>query len=387
MLRNSRILRRIALGGAVAAILVSCAACTLAVVQSLTAGAADITTALAVGFLALGAFAVAFFFIYILDTRRDSRTLRSIANYSKLAAIRTRSIATQSSQVIAGVRTLQDRPLPPSMEYLDRRFMQITESFTEQSIDLHSEIATSTNHLLERTQELLSAIAAVNAWASPGDQSLSLELEKAIDRIYALGEGLLATYTLRPSAPLAPMRGWAISPDLSALLVYLIAAERPTTIIEMGSGVSTAIMGLALSQAGTGRLISLEHDPEYAAKTEAMLRVHGIDHLVNVVHAPLVEHEVNGQTVLWYDMSAVDLDGPIDLIVIDGPPKTSGPRARYPALHILKEHIQPGTVIVVDDANRKEEVEMISSWNEEVRPLSVEFLPHEKGTAVIRIPE
>src|SRR5690606_4628023 len=133
-----------------------------------------------------------------------------------------------------------------SMAYLDRRFRQLAESFAEQSTGSRTAVAASTERIIEKLQDLSIELSALRA--TTGELKLTQELDKAMDRVYALIEGLVGTYTIAPDSPLAPMRGWAISPDLAALLVSLIAVERPRMILEVGSGVSTAIMAMALSR-------------------------------------------------------------------------------------------------------------------------------------------
>lgn len=376
-------LRRLVLILASTALLMSLGSFGWTAYRWVTTDASAANVGLAMGMLGITVFACAATVLYLLDKRRDSRRLRSTATYSRLAAQRTRQIASNSSRTVTALKRLTDRPLPPSMAYLDRRFRQLAESFAEQSTGSRTAVAASTERIIEKLQDLSIELSALRA--TTGELKLTQELDKAMDRVYALIEGLVGTYTIGPDSPLAPMRGWAISPDLAALLVSLIAVERPRMILEVGSGVSTAIMAMALSRQGGGSIVALEHEASYAQKTNAMLIQHGVEEVARVVHAPLVDHEINGQGHLWYDTGQLDFAQPLDLIVIDGPPRTVGPKARYPALHLLRDHLHSETVVVLDDTNRKDEIEMISSWAEEIAPLDVDFLPHEKGTAVIRL--
>src|ERR687891_1928258 len=51
---------------------------------------------------------------------------------------------------------------------------------------------------------------------------------------------------LRPRAPFPPFRGWAISPDFAVLLLTQVLTRRPARVVELGSGVSTLVLGYAL---------------------------------------------------------------------------------------------------------------------------------------------
>ncbi|MGD6699309.1 hypothetical protein VWV08_22305, partial [Xanthomonas citri pv. citri] len=63
-----------------------------------------------------------------------------------------------------------------------------------------------------------------------------------------------------------------------------------------------------------------------------------------------------------YDPSAVQDLKDIELLLVDGPPRASGPRARYPALPLLGTRLAPGARIVLDDVDRTEEQEAADAW-------------------------
>src|SRR5690606_18547556 len=87
------------------------------------------------------------------------------------------------------------------------------------------------------------------------------------------------------------------------------------------------------------------------------IRRHGLGATVEVRHAPLVAR--------WYEASVfADIDT-IDLLIVDGPPATTGQLARYPALPLLAERLSPGAVVVLDDAERDAEAEIARRWCEE----------------------
>jgi hypothetical protein len=72
------------------------------------------------------------------------------------------------------------------------------------------------------------------------------------------------------------------------------------------------------------------------------------------------------------------------MLVIDGPPGGTGPRARYPAGPLLFPRLTSGAAVFLDDAQRKDERETVSQWFREYPDLCCDRLPLERGCAVLR---
>lgn len=181
---------------------------------------------------------------------------------------------------------------------------------------------------------------------------------------------------------LPPMRGWAASPDVVGVLIDELRSASPRLIVECGSGVSTLFLALAARQHSPDtRIVALDHDAEYAGKTRALLERHGVAEFAEVRHAPLVP-DVAGQS--WYDPTvASDLVG-IDLLFVDGPPMTTGPLARKPALPVLWDQLSPTGVIVLDDMIREDEQEIAAEWQRDHPDLERQDVRTEKGTTILR---
>ena len=73
-------------------------------------------------------------------------------------------------------------------------------------------------------------------------------------------QGLVQLSDLNQPYPLPFGGSWALTPDAAAILAREIAIRRPNIIVELGSGVSTLMVGRLLQQMGCGHLISLDHD-------------------------------------------------------------------------------------------------------------------------------
>ena len=184
-------------------------------------------------------------------------------------------------------------------------------------------------------------------------------------------EGQRRQYALTQIRPLfgeipPDLGGWAADPVLIHHAVRLIADVRPRLVLECGSGSSTVAIARALSTLG-GRIVSLEHDPEYARRSAAMIRLYGVESLATVVTAPLTAREIAGQTLRWYGPEyELVLGGLVDVMVIDGPPKASGPRARYPAVPALKSQLAPECWILMDDGDRADERAIAHAWSQDL---------------------
>ena len=187
---------------------------------------------------------------------------------------------------------------------------------------------------------------------------------------------------IRP--PLPPMRGWAASPDFLVLVLGEILARKPELVLELGSGVSTLISAYALQKLGKGKLISLDHDSNYLQKTQQQLKLHGLGDIVQAVHAPLTEINLNGVAWRWYDLASMQLPGTIDILVVDGPPAHIQARSRYPALPVLAEHLSEHATVFLDDAARVDEQAIAREWAMRYPDFNHELVNCEKGASVFR---
>ena len=201
---------------------------------------------------------------------------------------------------------------------------------------------------------------------------------------YRQVESLLSIlFTIKPELPLPPTRGWAASPDLLKKIVEVILVEKPDFVIEAGSGVSTIVIGYCLKKLGKGKVVSLEHNPQYATNTQTLISAHGLSERAFILHAPLKEFNINGAKWLWYDMDSLSLDQPIDLLIIDGPPGNIQKLSRYPSLPLLVNHLSDTSKIILDDGRREDEKQIVALWEKEFRNISADFLDTDRGAYLI----
>jgi predicted O-methyltransferase YrrM len=199
-------------------------------------------------------------------------------------------------------------------------------------------------------------------------------------------EALIDLRALIPARTTMPStQGWAASPLTVAALVREVLDTRPRLVVEAGSGGSSVWVGYCLERNGGGRCISLDHDADYAAKTRADIERHGLGEYVEVVHCPLVSVDVAGETFRWYDLSKVEGLDAIDVVFVDGPPGTTGPLARFPALPLLRERCAPGARFILDDAARPDEKAIVHRWTHEHGATVVDRTPGPLGCATVRV--
>lgn len=220
--------------------------------------------------------------------------------------------------------------------------------------------------------------------------------------------------------------GWPISPDIGLHIAGLIDSNNYDVIIEFGSGTSTVLMAKALISKQRGiqtkaltntsqsneiavqgktfndlpaRIVTFEHNSVYHSKTTQALKDNGVDHLVDLVHAPLVDYAYkDGSQYLYYncteklqELAKIFKGRKANILVlVDGPPGATNKSARFPALpHLLNNLPEHSFTMIMDDYNRAEEKEIVEVWSKicESRFMNhtTEDIPSEKGLAVIRI--
>ncbi|MCU4177709.1 class I SAM-dependent methyltransferase [Carboxylicivirga sp. N1Y90] len=220
-------------------------------------------------------------------------------------------------------------------------------------------------------------------------------LEKIIDaklsNYFTQFEALYSIKKMFPEAVyLPPTRGWAGSPDFLLKLIELVITESPKYVLELGSGVSSIILGLALNRFTNGQLVSVDHEADFAQKTRKFIDVNKLNGTVEVNHCPLCEYQYNESSWKWYDLSKIKLENKIDLLVVDGPPRKIQMKSRFPALPVLREKLSLEATIVLDDANRLNEQQVIKDWESYLIENDLQFdlfdyPDYEKGMAVIKL--
>jgi predicted O-methyltransferase YrrM len=241
------------------------------------------------------------------------------------------------------------------------------------------ELATRIGNLASQSELTLETVRRLGARV---EREVKAEIKQTFRQLEAL-QNLSAV--LPPIDLLPATRVWAASPDLLVVLVDLVITERPSLVLECGSGASTLWLALAMRRFGIdGRIVALDHDPVFGSRTRDLLARHDVCDLAEVRDAPLESFSLGDQTYSWYARKTwEDLTG-IDLLFVDGPPATTGHQARYPALPLLAGSLSPVATAVLDDLVVPDMQEVLRLWLDAYPDFRSEILPLEKQAAVLR---
>ncbi len=216
------------------------------------------------------------------------------------------------------------------------------------------------------------------------------QLHHRLDRIaeqIAETQGLVQLTPYEHPYPMPFGGGWALTADAAALLAREVALNRPHIIVELGSGVSSVLLGRLLKEMGEGKVYSLDHDANWAEQTRRHVRASGIAEYVEVLDAPLSRQRFADHEYDWYTVpEAVRRLPAIDLLIVDGPPAALEPEGtpRYPALPAFLAQLSPQAVIYVDDAKRPQEQAMLARWLQENPAFEQRMHDTVPGTCLLR---
>jgi hypothetical protein len=157
--------------------------------------------------------------------------------------------------------------------------------------------------------------------------------------------------------------GWG-NESWSALEEYLIACTEHALVadgpvLECGSGLSTILVGAIAKSRGL-RHLALEHEPEWARRVQGYLDKYRIDSAKLCVK-PLKDY---GE-FSWYDPPTEAMSDSFAMVICDGPPGTTK-GGRYGLGAIMTQCLQPGCIILLDDAGREQERLIARRWEAEL---------------------
>jgi predicted O-methyltransferase YrrM len=234
-------------------------------------------------------------------------------------------------------------------------------------------------------------ISLAHYWKTQHFKTMSEEFRQTARKLSLLHDhvsetqGLVQLTRFNDRYPLPFGGGWALTADAAALLVREIALNRPRVIVELGSGVSTQLIGRMLKEAGEGKLYSLDHDINWAERTRSNIQASGLENFVEVLDAPLARQRFNNREFNWYQIpEMLKQVNNIDLIIVDGPPQSLDPSGtpRYPALPAFLKQLSPKAMIYIDDAKRPQEQEMIALWHKDFPGFESRMIETVPGTCL-----
>jgi hypothetical protein len=149
--------------------------------------------------------------------------------------------------------------------------------------------------------------------------------------------------------------GWSgLSEYLKACLQH--ADKSGGNILECGSGLSTILMAVIARSKGF-KIVSLEHSGKWRKRTSWYLRHFNLNN-ATILYSPIADRG----KYEWYKIDEHPLPEKISLVILDGPPGDirGGRTGFFPE---CKKLLTKGSVILVDDVVRKEEMAMVIEYS------------------------
>lgn len=193
---------------------------------------------------------------------------------------------------------------------------------------------------VEEAQQNASAISAGEAPVSPELEQLDLVLSHA------------------------EFSDWSISRKCACALFDHLMVERPVSVVDFGSGVTSLVFGayakVLREQSGTTvRVLSLDHDAIHLARTKTAIETAGLSRYVALVHAPLADatrYQIRHATY-QFDFAML---APFDFVFVDGPPGSVG---RHGTLPSVVEHLAETWTCWLHDGFRADERSIVAQWS------------------------
>lgn len=157
-------------------------------------------------------------------------------------------------------------------------------------------------------------------------------------------------------APLSLEGPYSIGEAAFRLIQEQVAKRSPQTILEFGSGASTARLALAFPDA---RITAIDHDIKFAQEAEGLCRAAEVGDRVDIQACHLRWYM--GASGAYQCYSEPKLPHAVDAVIIDGPPSFTR-RGREYCLHLAAPYLREGSLIFLDDYQRLAEQRIALNW-------------------------
>jgi predicted O-methyltransferase YrrM len=126
-----------------------------------------------------------------------------------------------------------------------------------------------------------------------------------------------------------------ISAEAGRLLYALVRAIRPETVVEFGTsfGISTIYLAAAVTDNGTGRVVTTELSDKKVKAAQSNLQQAGVNAAVTILAGDARQ-------------TLADLPGPVGLVLLDG-----WKDLYLPVLRLLEPKLAPGALVAADDSS------------------------------------
>lgn len=174
----------------------------------------------------------------------------------------------------------------------------------------------------------------------------------------SLLQGILGTSYL-------PRTSMSLQPFALVFVLNEILLNKRKRIIECGTGISTLLMARLARLHNIDLVIdTIDEDEEWLTIIYDLIEKEDLAKYVNFIHAPILSND----GTYWYDEQSINnklKNEKIDMILIDGPKTFDNKIIRYNAVKYFRKKFSNNYIIILDDANRKGEKEIINRWKKE----------------------
>lgn len=173
----------------------------------------------------------------------------------------------------------------------------------------------------------------------------------------------------------------AADPTFLLKAMELAMENRGGILLECGSGLSTVLIAKAIGDQAS--LVSLEDNKLWAWRTKLCAYVAGVSNIH--LHICGLKRYIDG--TLWYDIHPIRNHlGLISLVICDGPATSWHPLARYGLMPVLRDYMIRGAIVLLDDAHRTGEMQVIKMWKTLLDLETVEhFIQNGSGYALLKV--
>ncbi len=141
------------------------------------------------------------------------------------------------------------------------------------------------------------------------------------------------------------------------------AATARDPILECGSGLTTIVLGLMAGRRGIPTW-ALENNESWYVKIDQVVKRFSLPG-IKLVLKPLCSYGKYS----WYDPPLNTMPDQFSLVVCDGPPEST-PGGRYGLLPVLGKKLGKESTILLDDAERVSEADVLKKWHEQYGMIS-----------------
>ena len=153
---------------------------------------------------------------------------------------------------------------------------------------------------------------------------------------------------------------WRIEKDLCQFIGSICEELKPERVLEFGTGLSTHILANEACKGNIKELWSIDHLSDFPGHPKHVLKK---EKFANFCYFPLKLKYIAGKIFYFYSIPKDFFEkiGPIDLVIIDGPPYYYN--SREAAMYIVYPYLNNNALILLDDAGRKNKEGLyIENW-------------------------